>query len=64
MVMVRYNGIRRCDSRLAHVTCPPPYSAKDFFWAMSELIDSAKEAVFILDWWLVRHEMSRTLFGC
>ncbi|KZW01475.1 phospholipase D/nuclease [Exidia glandulosa HHB12029] len=24
----------------------------DFFWALSELLDSAKECIFILDWWL------------
>ena len=24
----------------------------DFFWAYSEMLDSAKEAIFILDWWL------------
>lgn len=25
---------------------------KDYFWAMSEVIDSAKESIFIMDWWL------------
>ncbi|KAJ9118196.1 hypothetical protein QFC22_004100 [Naganishia vaughanmartiniae] len=25
---------------------------KDYFWAMSEAIDSAKESIFIMDWWL------------
>ncbi|CAE6399900.1 unnamed protein product [Rhizoctonia solani] len=24
----------------------------DYFWALSEIIDSAKECIFILDWWL------------
>ena len=24
----------------------------DFFWAMSEILDSAQECIFILDWWL------------
>jgi len=24
----------------------------DYFWAMSEILDSAKECIFILDWWL------------
>jgi phosphatidylserine/phosphatidylglycerophosphate/cardiolipin synthase-like enzyme len=32
---------------IAHTT-----SSLDFFWAMSELIDSAKQCVMILDWWL------------
>ncbi|KAJ1303942.1 hypothetical protein OPQ81_008353 [Rhizoctonia solani] len=24
----------------------------DYFWAMSEILDSARECIFILDWWL------------
>ncbi|KAJ6510983.1 hypothetical protein C8R45DRAFT_965797 [Mycena sanguinolenta] len=24
----------------------------DYFWALSEMLDSAREAIFILDWWL------------
>ncbi|KEP49732.1 phospholipase D/nuclease [Rhizoctonia solani 123E] len=24
----------------------------DYFWALSEMLDSAKECIFILDWWL------------
>ncbi|KAF8129820.1 hypothetical protein EV363DRAFT_1399636 [Boletus edulis] len=24
----------------------------DYFWAVSEILDSAKDAIFILDWWL------------
>lgn len=24
----------------------------DYMWALSEMLDSAKEAIFILDWWL------------
>ena len=24
----------------------------DYFWALSEILDSAKECIFILDWWL------------
>jgi phospholipase D1/2 len=24
----------------------------DYFWALSEILDSAKEVIFILDWWL------------
>lgn len=33
---------------------PQPTDAgpADFFWALSELLDSAKECIFILDWWL------------
>ncbi|KAI0028033.1 phospholipase D/nuclease [Vararia minispora EC-137] len=25
---------------------------QDYFWALSELLDSARECIFILDWWL------------
>lgn len=25
---------------------------KDYFWAMSEVIDNARESIFIMDWWL------------
>jgi phosphatidylserine/phosphatidylglycerophosphate/cardiolipin synthase-like enzyme len=24
----------------------------DYFWALSEILDSAKESIFIMDWWL------------
>jgi len=24
----------------------------DYFWAVSEMLDSAEECIFILDWWL------------
>lgn len=26
--------------------------ATDYFWALSEILDSAKDHIFILDWWL------------
>jgi phospholipase D1/2 len=30
---------------------PIPVST-DYFWAVSEMLDSAKESIFIMDWWL------------
>lgn len=29
-----------------------PTDCLDYFWAVSEILDSAKECIFILDWWL------------
>ncbi len=32
--------------------CPRHVDGHDYMWALSEMIDRAKEAIFILDWWL------------
>ncbi|EAU83580.1 phospholipase D [Coprinopsis cinerea okayama7 len=33
-------------------TCKWHIDGHDYMWAISEMIDNAKEAIFILDWWL------------
>ncbi|QRV95777.1 phospholipase [Ceratobasidium sp. AG-Ba] len=41
-----FAGIREKNT-VKWLTCSP-----DYFWAMSEILDSAQECIFILDWWL------------
>ncbi|QRV81288.1 phospholipase [Ceratobasidium sp. AG-Ba] len=41
-----FAGIREKNTVKWHI------DGHDYFWAMSEILDSAKECIFILDWWL------------
>jgi phospholipase D1/2 len=48
------NGASLCTS--TDGACSPALhrhiDGQDYFWALSEILDSARECIFILDWWL------------
>lgn len=41
-----------CDERMELMRSQQFVSGHDYFWAVSEILEGAKECIFIADWWL------------